>query len=312
MVLRLLRPRRLDRRLGPPRAVPEPAASPGTTPSSAGRTGRPSPSSTTEVPLPTSPSLEIRSHGLWAEHIGTHPLERWQVANEAPGVAVDDPAELYRPGGARGDLVPMGLDLEWETDGEPYHYALHDPLRDPVPRARRGAARRRAHRVRRPRPARPLVGRAGLVAVRLGVDRGPARRRHPLPRLRHPRPRHPRRLRLPAAARRRRRAGGVARPRATAPCTPRRSSAPRGCRPRRRCRSAGSSSRSSRWRSPRRCSSGPRGRSAASPGRCAGSRRRRPDRPRLDGVEPARVKRLIIGAIVLRRRCRWRSACGGT
>ena len=29
---------------------------------------------------------------------------------------------MYRPGGARGDLVPMGLDLEWETDGEPYHY----------------------------------------------------------------------------------------------------------------------------------------------------------------------------------------------
>jgi hypothetical protein len=75
-----------------------------------------------EVPLPKAPSLEIRSHGLWAEHIGTHPLERWQVANEAAGVSVDDPAELYRPGGARGQQVPMGLDLEWETDGEPYHY----------------------------------------------------------------------------------------------------------------------------------------------------------------------------------------------
>jgi hypothetical protein len=75
-----------------------------------------------EVPIPAS-TLEIRTHGLWAEHIGTHPLERWQVANEAFGVAVDDPAELYRPGGARGDQVPMGLDLEWETDGEPYHYA---------------------------------------------------------------------------------------------------------------------------------------------------------------------------------------------
>jgi hypothetical protein len=75
----------------------------------------------TEVPLPVS-TLEIRDHGLWAEHVGTHPLERWQVANEAQGVAVDDPADLYRPGGARGDLVPMGLDLEWETDGQPYHY----------------------------------------------------------------------------------------------------------------------------------------------------------------------------------------------
>ncbi|MGH9138389.1 MAG: hypothetical protein ACRD0G_15310 [Acidimicrobiales bacterium] len=77
-----------------------------------------------EVPLPKLPSLEIRSHGLWAEHVGTHPLERWQLANEAAAVAVDDPAELYRPDGARGDQVPMGLDLEWETDGEPYHYGF--------------------------------------------------------------------------------------------------------------------------------------------------------------------------------------------
>lgn len=73
------------------------------------------------VPLPAS-TLEVRTHGLWAEHVGTHPLERWQLANEAHGVAVDDPGELYRPDGGRGDPVPMGLDLEWETDGEPYHY----------------------------------------------------------------------------------------------------------------------------------------------------------------------------------------------
>jgi hypothetical protein len=78
-----------------------------------------------EVPLPRSPSLEVRGHGLWAEHAGTHPLDRWQVANEASGVGVepDEVVELYRPGGARGAQVPMGLDLEWETDGEPYHYA---------------------------------------------------------------------------------------------------------------------------------------------------------------------------------------------
>jgi hypothetical protein len=73
-----------------------------------------------EVPLPKG--FELRTHGLWADHVGSHPLERWQVNNEAFGVAVDDPAELYRPSGARGDQVPMGLDLEWETDGEPYHY----------------------------------------------------------------------------------------------------------------------------------------------------------------------------------------------
>lgn len=75
-----------------------------------------------EVPLPKGDSLEVRSHGLWADHAGTHPLERWQLANEAHGVTIDSPAEAYRPGGPRGDQVAMGLDLEWETDGEPYHY----------------------------------------------------------------------------------------------------------------------------------------------------------------------------------------------
>jgi hypothetical protein len=75
-----------------------------------------------EVPLPRRPSLEVRTEGLWADHIGTHPLERWQVANEAFAIAVDDPVELYRPGGGRGERVPLGLDLEWETAGEPYHY----------------------------------------------------------------------------------------------------------------------------------------------------------------------------------------------
>ncbi|MBA2283788.1 MAG: hypothetical protein H0W25_21480 [Acidimicrobiia bacterium] len=75
-----------------------------------------------ETAIPKDPSLEVRSNGLWAEHIGTHPLERWQVANEAQGVTIDSPAEAYRPGGPHGDLVPMALDLEWETDGEPYHY----------------------------------------------------------------------------------------------------------------------------------------------------------------------------------------------
>lgn len=74
------------------------------------------------VPLPRGEQLELRGDGLWADHAGTHPLERWQVANEAQAVAVDDPAALYRPDGGRGTPTPMGLDLEWETDGEPYHY----------------------------------------------------------------------------------------------------------------------------------------------------------------------------------------------
>ncbi len=78
----------------------------------------------TEAPLLTGPGLELRSHGLWATHVCETPLDHWSLANEAFGVTVDDPADLYASGDVRGDLVPLGLDLEWETDGEPYHYGL--------------------------------------------------------------------------------------------------------------------------------------------------------------------------------------------
>ena len=128
MVLRLLRARRLDRRLDPARPVPEPRRAPGTTPSCAGRTGPTVAVVDHEVPLPEAavagdpqrtacgPSTSARTRSS----AGSSPTRR-------QGVAVDDPAELYRPGGGRGDLVPMGLDLEWETDGEPYHYGARRP-----------------------------------------------------------------------------------------------------------------------------------------------------------------------------------------
>jgi hypothetical protein len=74
-----------------------------------------------EVPLPTAPGLEIRTHGLWADHTCETALEHWTVGNEAFGLAVDDPSELYAEVPV-GDRVPLGFDLEWETEGSPYHY----------------------------------------------------------------------------------------------------------------------------------------------------------------------------------------------
>jgi hypothetical protein len=74
-----------------------------------------------EAPLPKAGSLELRSHGLWADHTCETPLEHWSLGNEAFAVAVDAPSELYDRA-PRGDQLPMGLDLEWETDGEPHHY----------------------------------------------------------------------------------------------------------------------------------------------------------------------------------------------
>ena len=46
---------------------------------------------------------------------------------EAFAVGVDDPAEVY--GDLRGDRVPFGLDLEWETDGGGLPVDRHHPLR---------------------------------------------------------------------------------------------------------------------------------------------------------------------------------------
>ena len=73
-----------------------------------------------DVPIPAN-TLEIRTHGLWADHICETALDHWTVVNEAHAVAVDDPAELY--GRAHGTQTPIAIDLEWETDGEPYPYS---------------------------------------------------------------------------------------------------------------------------------------------------------------------------------------------
>jgi hypothetical protein len=69
-----------------------------------------------DVPLPRSArSLELRSEGLWADHTCEEPGEHWTVGNEAFAVGLDDPDEAL--GRQRGDRVPLGFDLEWESDG---------------------------------------------------------------------------------------------------------------------------------------------------------------------------------------------------
>jgi hypothetical protein len=72
-----------------------------------------------EVPVPRS-TLEIRTHGLWADHMCETAVEHWTVANETHAIALDDPADLY--GKALGTPTPLAVDLEWETDGEAYPY----------------------------------------------------------------------------------------------------------------------------------------------------------------------------------------------
>lgn len=73
-----------------------------------------------DVRLPTGSSLEIRTEGLWADYTVETPLDHVSVGVEAFAVGVDDPAEAY--GDLRGERVPLGFDLEWETDGGTYPY----------------------------------------------------------------------------------------------------------------------------------------------------------------------------------------------
>lgn len=72
-----------------------------------------------EVPIPAA-GLDVRSEGLWAAHNLETPLDHWSLGCEAFAVGVDDPAETY--GDLRGDRVPFGFDLEWETEGGVYPY----------------------------------------------------------------------------------------------------------------------------------------------------------------------------------------------
>lgn len=72
-----------------------------------------------EVPLPRV-GLEVRTEGLWADHNLETPLEHWSLGLESFAVSTDDPTEVY--GDLRGDRVPFGLDLEWETVGGTFPY----------------------------------------------------------------------------------------------------------------------------------------------------------------------------------------------
>ena len=57
--------------------------------------------------------LVIRAEGLWAELLCETPDEHWSFGLEAFGVRFDDEAEAATSD--RGERVPVGFDLEWET-----------------------------------------------------------------------------------------------------------------------------------------------------------------------------------------------------
>ncbi len=55
----------------------------------------------------------VRSEGLWAELLCETPGEHWSIGLEAFGVRFDDEDEAAVSD--RGERIPVGFDLEWET-----------------------------------------------------------------------------------------------------------------------------------------------------------------------------------------------------
>ena len=72
------------------------------------------------VPMPRSASsLELRSEGLWADHVVETPNDHMSINLESFALALDDPAEVYRPEPV-GERVAFGFELDFDTDGGAY------------------------------------------------------------------------------------------------------------------------------------------------------------------------------------------------
>jgi hypothetical protein len=70
--------------------------------------------------------LDVRSDGLWMELVCETPGEHWTYGVEAFAVRLDDPDDALH--GEIGERLPMGVDLEWETDGSGATGSVHGEL----------------------------------------------------------------------------------------------------------------------------------------------------------------------------------------
>jgi hypothetical protein len=57
--------------------------------------------------------LEIKPPQMWADHQCDVPFGQWSLGNEAHGVLLDDPDEVWQR--AYGDVVPVTFDIEWHA-----------------------------------------------------------------------------------------------------------------------------------------------------------------------------------------------------
>ena len=64
-----------------------------------------------EVAAPRGRDFDVRGPGLWLSLVCEAPGEHWSIGLEAFALAVDEPDD------ERGDVVALGLDVEWEAPG---------------------------------------------------------------------------------------------------------------------------------------------------------------------------------------------------
>jgi hypothetical protein len=75
-----------------------------------------------DLPVGGGSGLELATPGYDMVTTVERPLETVSVRGGAPAEAHTDPAGIYRA--EAGRATRMGFDLEWTTDGSPYHYEL--------------------------------------------------------------------------------------------------------------------------------------------------------------------------------------------
>lgn len=68
-----------------------------------------------ELDVPRGWPQEVRGEGLWCGIVCETPLDHWTVGVEAFAVSFENPLDAWEH--ERGDLVPLGFDLEWEDAG---------------------------------------------------------------------------------------------------------------------------------------------------------------------------------------------------
>lgn len=74
------------------------------------------------LPLPSPSEMAVTRGDVSVDCIVEEALRSFRVVASAPAVAYASADGVY--GGAAGEVTALAFDMQWVTDGEPYHYVL--------------------------------------------------------------------------------------------------------------------------------------------------------------------------------------------